>query len=89
MMDRYIVLFCIVSYASACLMLSKVFDRTLDLTALRNAELVKHNQKRALHGSSALTLDATLNTAAQAYAEQLATLGALSHSSQAQGGSYG
>ncbi len=68
---------------------SKVFDRTLDLTALRNAELAKHNQKRALHGSSALTLNATLNTAAQAYAEHLATIGTLSHSSQAQGGSYG
>lgn len=90
MMDRYMILFCIVSYASACLMLSSVaFDRTLDLTALRNAELAKHNEKRAIHGSPALTLNATLNTAAQAYAEDLATKGSFEHSAAAKAGSYG
>lgn len=90
MMEKYIVLFCIVSYASACLMLSGVaFDRTLDLPALRNAELAKHNEKRAIHGSPALTLNDTLNTAAQVYAEHLASILTLEHSSEAKSGSYG
>ena len=86
-MDRYIVLFCIVSYASACLMLTS--DSNSELTALRNAELAKHNEKRAIHGSPALTLNATLNTAAQAYAEYLATIFTLEHSAAAKAGNYG
>jgi len=46
-----------------------------NLANLRNAELVKHNELRQRHGSPALILDDALNTAAQAYAEQLLASG--------------
>ena len=78
------------TYASACLILSGgASDSNPELTALRNAELAKHNEKRAIHGSPALTLNDTLNTAAQAYAEDLVTNGNFAHSPAARSGSYG
>jgi glioma pathogenesis-related protein 2 len=57
----------------------------------RNAELAKHNYDRSLHGCVPLVISNTLNTAAQAYAEQLALANSntLSHSPSAMSGTYG
>lgn len=60
-----------------------------DLTELRNAELQRHNELRAKHGSPALILDDALNAQAQAYAETLMQQGALQHSSAARNGKVG
>jgi hypothetical protein len=89
MIDKSILLFLLVSYASGCLMLGLTLDKTLDVASLQAAELAMHNEKRAIYGSSAISLDAALNTAAQAYADYLATNNLFAHSSQAQSGSYG
>ena len=89
MIDKSILLFFLVSYASGCLMLGLTLDKTLDVASLQAAELAMHNEKRAIYGSSAISLDAALNTAAQAYADYLATNNLFAHSSQAQSGSYG
>lgn len=60
-----------------------------NLTELRNAELKRHNELRAKHGSPALILDNALNAQAQTYAETLMQQGALQHSSAARNGKVG
>lgn len=61
----------------------------IDVTALRAAELQKHNSYRALHGSPALTLSDSLNTIAQNYADTIANSHNLTHSDAAKNGTYG
>lgn len=61
----------------------------IDLAALRAVELQKHNSYRALHGCPPLTIDDSLNTIAQDYANNIANISNLAHSDAAQNGSYG
>jgi uncharacterized protein YkwD len=62
----------------------------VDKTALRIDELNRHNQLRALHQNTGkLTLNDTLNTAAQIFADYLFKNGDFQHSQQAMTGSYG
>lgn len=46
---------------------------SLDLDSFRQQALVEHNLKRALHCAGPLTLDTTINTVAQNYAQTLAS----------------
>ena len=62
---------------------------TVNLTQFRNAELQKHNQYRSKHDCQSIKLDNTLNAAAQAYAEKLASIHTLQHSQAAKDGKYG
>ncbi len=59
------------------------------LPEFRNAELDKHNYYRSLHGCPPLTLNDTLNKAAQAYAEELGKTKTLTHSPAAKKATYG
>jgi hypothetical protein len=51
-----------------------------NLSAFRAAELKVHNDKRALHGCSALTNTKALNDIAQKYAKEIATNKTMAHS---------
>lgn len=64
-------------------------EAALDLAALRASELSRHNAKRALHGTPNLTLSDSLNSAAQTYADYLATNHVFTHSPAAKNGTYG
>lgn len=60
------------------------------LRSFRQAELAKHNEYRAMHGTSGVSLSEKLNEAAQAYAEKLAAAkSGLKHSPEAKNGTYG
>lgn len=59
------------------------------LADFRNAELARHNADRALHGCPSIVLNNTLNAAAQAYADQLASTHTFAHSPAAKNGTYG
>src|SRR5262245_26567378 len=52
----------------------------LDVPAVRAAVLAKHNSLRSAHGSPPMTISASLNSTAQAWAKQNATSGQLAHS---------
>ena len=61
-----------------------------DLTKLRNNMLRVHNRKRAKHENTGpLTLNDTLNAAAQTYADHLFANTLFEHSPAAQNGDYG
>jgi uncharacterized protein YkwD len=57
----------------------------LDLAAIRDSVLSKHNAYRKAHGSPDLTASASLDASAQAWADKLAESGQFLHS----GGEYG
>ena len=60
------------------------------LKTFRQAELDRHNQYRAKHGSPLIKLSDSLNQAAQAYADQLKRQAkGINHSPQAKSGKYG
>lgn len=82
----------LITLAVSCFFCLKVtHDAPSDsyLANFRNAELIKHNADRSLHGSPAIVLNDTLNAAAQAYAEQLASTHTFTHSPAAKSGTYG
>jgi hypothetical protein len=62
---------------------------TLNITALRNSELAKHNTYRAKHGCKALVLNSSLNTVALSYAQILSASHTFAHSPEASSGKYG
>lgn len=53
----------------------------IDLISLRNASLSSHNTYRTTHRSPAMTLQDSLNTTSQSWAEYLAKSGTMQHSS--------
>ena len=53
-------------------------------TDQQKAGLARHNQLRALHGSPPMKMTVALNQAAQAYAEELAAKGQMSHATNLQ-----
>lgn len=53
------------------------------------ADLARHNELRALHGTDPLVLSQTITTGAQEYANQLIETLELTHSSEAIDGDYG
>jgi len=59
--------------------------QTFNLSDFRDATLSEHNIKRALHHAPALTLDATLNAQAQAWAQHLLSTGQLQYDPNLQG----
>jgi uncharacterized protein YkwD len=52
----------------------------IDLTALQNTALSKHNGYRATHHSGSASLSKSLNSSAQAWANQIASSGNFAHS---------
>ncbi|MBE9003091.1 MULTISPECIES: CAP family protein [unclassified Nostoc] len=60
---------------------NSVFGETsIDLAAMRSAAVSKHNTYRATHRSPNITIDNSLNTGAQAWAEKIASSGNFEHS---------
>ncbi|WP_392531695.1 CAP family protein [Nostoc sp. C117] len=55
-------------------------DTSIDLAAVRSAAVSKHNTYRATHHSPNITIDNSLNTGAQAWAEKIASSGNFEHS---------
>jgi len=53
---------------------------SIDLAALRSAAVSQHNTYRATHKSPNITLSDSLNSSAQAWAENIASSGQLQHS---------
>lgn len=58
--------------------------QTINLTTFRSTALSKHNAYRSIHHSPAMTLNNSVNTTAQAWADRLAATGTFAHSSSAQ-----
>lgn len=94
-MKRYVLVLAVLATALSVHISHELIEehavlQSLDLAALRQAELAKHNELRALHGCPPLILNDTLNTIAQNYSEYLYSLqGGLTHSSGAKTGQYG
>lgn len=63
---------------------SAIAQTGIDLTALRNAALSKHNSYRGVHNSPNMTISSSVNNTAQAWAEYLASNGVFQHSSPSQ-----
>jgi glioma pathogenesis-related protein 2 len=60
---------------------NSVFGETsIDLAAMRSAAVSKHNTYRATHKSPNITIDNSLNTSAQAWAEKIASSENFEHS---------
>jgi len=57
----------------------------IDLATLRSSALSKHNTYRATHHSPNLVFSDSLNSSAQAWANQIASSGKLAHSSTSNG----
>ena len=57
---------------------------SIEQATLRNTLLSKHNTYRTAHRSPAMTLNDSLNSTAQSWAKQIATIGVLAHSSSSQ-----
>ncbi|MBW4614765.1 MAG: CAP family protein [Desmonostoc vinosum HA7617-LM4] len=55
-------------------------DTSIDLDAVRSAAVSKHNTYRATHKSPDITIDKSLNTSAQAWAEKIASSENFEHS---------
>ena len=55
-------------------------ETSIDLAAVRSAAVSKHNTYRATHNSPNITIDNSLNTSAQAWAENIASSGNFEHS---------
>lgn len=53
---------------------------SIDLAALRNAAVSQHNTYRAIHKSPNITLSDSLNSTAQAWAEEMVRIGKFEHS---------
>jgi uncharacterized protein YkwD len=70
MQHIFLPLFLIASVASLSLVHTQVDSAFLQ--AFRRAELARHNDYRAIHGSPAVALNESLNAAAQKYADKLA-----------------
>jgi uncharacterized protein YkwD len=59
-------------------------SQTIDLGAFKNSAAAEHNTYRATHHAPALSQSASLNTTAQAYADQILSTGVFIHSSEEQ-----
>ena len=57
------------SYSCEIITLKSNSQEKFNLLELRKSELLLHNAKRKLHGSSPLVINETLNTIAQNYAD--------------------
>ncbi|MBD2561391.1 MULTISPECIES: CAP family protein [Nostoc] len=70
-----------VAIATGVMSSNSVFGETsIDLAAMRSAAVSKHNTYRATHRSPNITIDNSLNTSAQAWAENIASSGQFEHS---------
>lgn len=87
-MQRKPIIFLILS-AVLCFQMAQTAVVADPYLAFKTAELKIHNDKRALHGCPPLVLNETLNAAAQAYAQSLATSHTFTHSPAARNGLYG
>ncbi|WP_055077241.1 CAP family protein [Pseudanabaena sp. 'Roaring Creek'] len=61
-----------------------VSAQTVNLNTLRSTALSKHNTYRSIHHSPAMSLNSSVNSTAQAWADNLAATGTFAHSSSAQ-----
>lgn len=61
-----------------------IMAQTIDLATLGNTALSNHNAYRTKHNSPPLTISSSLNSTAQAWAEQIASSGVFAHSSTTQ-----
>lgn len=90
MWNQKLLLCLVLLYSATSLSLMRqIHEQTLNIAQLRLDELAKHNAFRATHGSPPLTLDDSLNTAAQNYAGKLVIAKTLTHSAEAISGTYG
>jgi uncharacterized protein YkwD len=78
----------LVSLVSALSLVAIAHDsvsaQTIDVNAFRSTVLSKHNTYRNIHHSPALTINNSVNSTAQAWANQLAATGTFAHSSSSQ-----
>lgn len=79
----------IYSFSCEVITLKSPTQEIFNLANLRKNELLLHNAKRKLHGSSPLVINETLNNIAQSYADELAKKKVFSHSKPAATGKYG
>lgn len=61
-----------------------VSAQTINLNSFRSTALSKHNAYRSIHRSPAMTLNNSVNSTAQTWADRLAYTGTFAHSSSAQ-----
>ena len=95
-MNKIILPVLVLLFVSCALSYKVLIDSTktslnsTDITRLRRNMLRVHNCKRAMHqNTSSLTLNDTLNSAAQAYADHLYANSLFEHSPEANNGDYG
>lgn len=82
-MNKSLIIFAVLATAMSLQIVhvEEVSDPTdLEVEALSQAELDKHNYYRSLHGCSAIAFNNTLTNAAQKYAERLAYYDYFDHS---------